>query len=89
MGNVQARRTLTWNVEKERVKLFEVRRFLHEGKNLIVVQAANYDNNGSAGCNIFAQIGGDTLVTDSSWKVAKGIIAPETFQARLKGRCRV
>ncbi len=77
VGEVKARRTLTWNVEKERVRVFDITKFLQEGKNTFAVQAVNYDNNGSAGCNIFAQIGNDTLVTDSSWKAAKGIISPD------------
>jgi len=76
VGEVQARRTLTWSVEKERVRVFDIARFLHDGTNTIVVQAVNFDDNGSAGCNIFAQIGKDTLLTDSCWKVAKGIISP-------------
>ena len=86
VGEVQARRTLTWNVEKERVRTFDIRKFLHEGKNTIVVQAVNFDNNGSAGCNVFAQIGNDTLVTDSSWTVAKGMIPPaDAADAELEG----
>jgi len=42
-----------------------------------VVQAVNFDRNGSAGCNIYGILGNDTLFTDNSWKVAKGIIAPD------------
>jgi hypothetical protein len=81
VGEVKARRTLTWNVEKERVCVFDITKFLHEGKNTFAVQAANYDNNGSAGCNIFAQIGNDTLVTDTSWKAAKGIISSDEISS--------
>jgi hypothetical protein len=79
VGDVKARRTLTWNVERQRIKVFEITKFLHKGKNVFAVQAANYNPNGSAGCNIFAQIGGDTLVTDSSWKVVKGIVSPDVI----------
>lgn len=77
VGKVQARRTLTWNVEKERVRVFDIARFLHDGTNTFVVQAVNYDNNGSAGCNVFVQLGDDTLITDTSWKAAKGVISPD------------
>jgi hypothetical protein len=76
VGEVQARRTLTWNVEKERVRVFDISSYLRPGQNTFLVQSSNFDKNGSAGCNIFARIGDDTLKTDSSWKVAKGIIDP-------------
>ncbi len=81
VGEVQARRTLTWNVEKERVRIFDIAGFLKTGSNTIVVQSINYDHNGSAGCNVFAEIGSDTLETDGSWKVAKGIVASDTLDA--------
>ncbi|MCL4510438.1 MAG: family 20 glycosylhydrolase [Bacteroidetes bacterium] len=77
VGEVKGRRTLTLNVEMQRVKVFDIRKFLREGKNTFVVQSANYDPNGSVGCNIFAEIGHDTLATDTSWKVAKGIFSPD------------
>ena len=77
IGDVKARRTLTLNVERKRVQVFEVGPFLQKGQNTFVVQAANFDPFGSAGCNIFARIGNDTLMTDSTWKVAKGIIPPD------------
>lgn len=77
VGEIQARRTLTWNVEKERVRVFDISRYLRHGQNTFLVQAVNYDKNGSAGCNVFARIGYDTVKTDSSWKVAKGIVSPD------------
>jgi hypothetical protein len=79
VGEVQARRTLTWNVEKERVRVFDVSGNLRRGQNTLLVQAMNFDNNGSAGCNVFARIGDDTLQTDSTWKVAKGIVSPDSL----------
>lgn len=79
VGEVQARSTLTWNVEKERVRVFDVSSFLRRGQNIFLVQAANYDHSGSAGCNVYAEIGNDTLKTDSTWKVAKGVISPATL----------
>ncbi len=77
VGDVKARRTLTLNVERKRVRVFDLDRFLHKGVNTFVVQAVNFDPFGSAGCNIIAQIGSDTVRTDSTWKVAKGIVAPD------------
>jgi hypothetical protein len=79
VGEVQGRRTLTWTVEMQRVKVFDISSFLRRGENQFLVQSANYDHNGSAGCNIFAEIGADTLETDSSWKVAKGIVSPDSL----------
>lgn len=80
VGRVKARRTLTWDVEFRRVKLFDIRKFLKKGRNTVVVQSANYDRNGSAGCNVYMEVGNDTLMTDSTWQVGKGIVTPS--QAR-------
>ncbi|MCL4519645.1 MAG: family 20 glycosylhydrolase [Thaumarchaeota archaeon] len=77
VGEVKARSSPTLDVEMRRVKIFDIKKFLREGKNTFAVQSANYDPNGSAGCNIFAEIGNDTVATDTSWKVAKGIISPD------------
>lgn len=76
VGDVKARRTLTWNVEFNRVKLFDIRKFLRKGLNTIAVQSENFDINGSAGCNVYAVIGADTIMTDGSWQVLKGIVSP-------------
>lgn len=80
VGEVKARSTLTWDVEKERVRVFDITKFLHSGDNTFVIQAVNYDQHGSAGCNVFMVIGNDTLTTDSSWKVAKGILPFDSFE---------
>ncbi|MCL5267213.1 MAG: beta-N-acetylhexosaminidase [Bacteroidetes bacterium] len=86
IGDVKARRTLTLNVERKRVQVFDVGQFLRKGANTFMVQAVNFDRFGSAGCNIIAQIGNDTLKTDSTWKVAKGIISPDgVTSARFVG----
>lgn len=81
VGDVKARRTLTLNVERKRVQVFDLDKFLHKGENTFMVQAVNFDRFGSAGCNVIAQIGNDTLRTDSTWKVAKGIVAPEGIES--------
>ncbi len=82
VGDVKARRTLTWDVEMKRVKFFYVRKFLRKGKNTFVIQAANYDRDGSAGYNLLAVVGRDTLTTDSTWQVVKGIAPVESTGRR-------
>lgn len=81
VGDVKARRTLTLNVERKRVRVFDLDGFLHKGANTFMVQAVNFDRFGSAGCNIMAWIGNDTVRTDSTWKAAKGIVAPDGVAA--------
>lgn len=82
VGEVKGRRTLTWDVEFRRVKLFKISKFMHRGRNTIVVQSANYDRNGSAGCNVYSVVGYDTLLTDSTWYVVKGIVPPQNIRRR-------
>ncbi len=79
VGEVQARRTLTWDVEKERVRVFDISKFLHRGQNSITVQAENFGPNSSAGCNVYAEIGTDTLKTDESWNVSRGIVSTDSL----------
>ena len=76
VGEVMARRTLTLNVEMQRVKVFDIRPYLKKGENEIVIQAMNFDRRGSAGVNLYALIGKDTLLTDQSWKAAEGLLFP-------------
>ncbi len=78
LGDVKARRTLTLNVERKRVQVFDIGSFLQKGNNTITVQAVNFNKLGSAGCNVTALLGNDTLRTDNTWKVAEGIVAPDT-----------
>lgn len=77
VGEVLARRTLTLNVEMQRVKIFDIKPYLKKGENKILIQSMNFDRRGSAGANLYAIIGNDTLITDGSWKVAKGLVAPD------------
>ncbi len=84
VGEVKARRTLTWNVEMKRVKVFNISKFLKKGKNEFVIQSSNFDRNGSAGCNLFALVGKDTLSTDSTWEVAKGLRAPAAMRSQKR-----
>ncbi len=76
VGDVKARRTLTLDVEMKRVQWFNIKKYLRQGTNTFLVQCANYNRFGSAGCNILALIGSDTLQTDGTWKAANGILPP-------------
>ncbi|MGB2867759.1 MAG: glycoside hydrolase family 20 zincin-like fold domain-containing protein [Bacteroidota bacterium] len=75
VGEVYARRSLSLTVEYQRVKIWEMAKFLKKGENVIAVEAANYNTFGSAGENILVEIpvpGGTTvrIPTDSTWKVS-------------------
>ncbi len=52
VGTVFARRSLSLTVEQQRVKAWDLTPHLGPGKNVIAVEAANYDEFGSAGINI-------------------------------------
>lgn len=73
VGEVLARTSLSLSVEHQRVKMWEVTPHLVKGKNLVAVEAANYDTFGSAGCNVYLEVqtGGATIavITDSTWRV--------------------
>ncbi len=73
-GSLNARRTLTWNVEFTRVKVFDISKLLKRGSNTIEIHAVNYDRNGSAGCNFYAVIEDEKIMSDGSWQVVKGNI---------------
>jgi hypothetical protein len=74
VGEVFARRSLSLTVERERIKVFDLTARLREGTNTLTVEAHNYEENGSAGCNVYALIAlanGDTVtvLSDSTWLV--------------------
>ncbi|MGC9093064.1 MAG: family 20 glycosylhydrolase [Bacteroidota bacterium] len=78
VGQVKARETLTLNVEMQRVKIFDIRPYLHEGENTIVIQAMNFEPaKGGAGCNLYGILGQQVVKTDSTWNVVQGIVAPQ------------
>ena len=74
VGEVLARRSLSLVVEHQRAKMWEIGSLLRRGKNSIAVEAANFDQFGSAGTNIYMELqAGETvttIMTDSSWKVS-------------------
>ncbi len=69
IDKVFARRAASLVVEYKRIKMFDIKNYLHPGKNIIEVKAKNF--NGDAGINIDALIktDGETieLQTDKSW----------------------
>jgi hypothetical protein len=74
VGEVFARRSLSLTVERERVKVFDIAGNLRTGLNSFVIEARNYQPNGSAGLNVYALItlaNGDTVrvLSDSTWSV--------------------
>jgi len=73
VGEVFARASLSLSVEHQRVKMWEVKSLLTKGRNILAVEAANYERFGSAGCNIYLELQSaeatTALYTDSTWKV--------------------
>jgi hypothetical protein len=77
VGEVLARRSLSLVVEHQRVKMWEVGSLLRPGNNVIAVEAANFDQFGSAGINILMELqSGEattTIKTDSTWRVSEPV----------------
>ncbi|MDE3057202.1 MAG: family 20 glycosylhydrolase [Bacteroidota bacterium] len=74
-GEVSARRSLSLGVESQRVKIFDVAKFLNDSTNVFAVEARNYSPTGSAGVNIYCELtleGGSIqkILSDSTWKVS-------------------
>jgi len=74
VGEVLARESLSLIVEHQRVKMWEVGSLLKRGLNTIAVEAANYDEFGSAGVNVSLELSIGERITkilsDSTWKVS-------------------
>jgi hexosaminidase len=74
VGEVVARQSLSLIVEHQRVKMWEVGSLLGRGRNTIAVEAANYNQFGSAGVNVYMELSTGERVTkilsDSTWKVS-------------------
>lgn len=76
IGEVFARRSLSLIVEQERVKAWDLSSSLRPGSNEIVIRTDNYATFGSAGVNVWFQIGGTsgssmTVHSDSTWQVSE------------------
>jgi hypothetical protein len=74
-GSVEARRSLSLTVENQRAKIFDITSYLTDTSNVIAVEVKNFQNNGSAGVNIYGEIvSADgsvrTMGTDASWLVS-------------------
>ncbi len=75
VGEVAARPSLSLIVEHQRVKAWDVSRYLRAGKNIVAVEVANYDEPGSAGFNLYGELTfrdgtTRTLLSDSTWTVS-------------------
>ena len=73
IGEVVARRTLSAMVESQRVRAWEVAKYLRKGKNVLAVWAKNYIPGRSAAANVFLQWRNSgtwaaPLTTDAYWK---------------------
>ncbi|MHB1687866.1 MAG: glycoside hydrolase family 20 zincin-like fold domain-containing protein [Ignavibacteriaceae bacterium] len=55
VDEVYARRTGSLTVEHQRIKLFDVKRYLKRGKNTFLVKVENFNPNEAAGVNISSQ----------------------------------
>lgn len=76
VGEVFARRSLSLTVEHQRVKWFDVSGRVKPGRNVIALEAANYDERSSAGVNVLMNIrfpAGASVVfgSDSTFKVTE------------------
>lgn len=73
VDSVYAKRSGSLWVEQKRIKMLNIKDFLHQGENKIIVEAKNYYNKTTPGINIISQIitENDTIYfsTDDSWKV--------------------
>jgi hypothetical protein len=75
IGEVVARPSLSLIVEHQRVKAWDVSKHLRAGKNIVAVEAANYDEAASAGFNLYGELTfrdgmTRTLLSDSTWTVS-------------------
>ncbi len=75
VGEVSARRSLSLGVESQRVKIFDVAKFLNDSTNVFAIEARNYSPTGSAGVNIYCELtlsdsSIEKILTDSTWKVS-------------------
>ncbi len=76
VGKVFARRSGSLLVDYRRIKTFDITDYLIEGKNILEAKVRNYNKNGEAGINIYAEIvtdnGEDKILTDENWFVTPG-----------------
>jgi hypothetical protein len=80
VGEVSARRSLSLGVESQRVKIFDVTKFLNDSTNVFAVEAHNYSPAGSAGVNVYCELAltdssVQKIMSDSTWKASD--VAPD------------
>ncbi len=73
VADVFARRTLSLPVEYKRVKYLDVKKYLKNGENEILVHVINYNRKGGAGVNVIGEIVFEDgskfeLMSDGNWK---------------------
>ena len=78
VGEVAARRSLSLTVENQRAKIYDIAPFLTDSTNVIGVEAQNFQENGSAGINVYGEIvssAGTTQViaSDRTWLVSDSL----------------
>ena len=83
VNQVYERRHLSLLTEYQRIKLFDITKYLHEGPNSIVAEVKNYDSKGSAGLNIISRIQGNNSVTvietDETWKTSPSVTVSKPY----------
>ena len=75
VGEVMARSSLSLQVEYERVKIFDVTKFLKDSLNEIIIDVKNYSDKTSASTNIYGEIKLEKsvikILSDISWQTAQ------------------
>ncbi|MFA6456276.1 MAG: glycoside hydrolase family 20 zincin-like fold domain-containing protein [Bacteroidota bacterium] len=75
VGEITARSSLSLTVENQRTKNFDITSLLNDSINVFAVEAGNFDENSSAGMNLYGEVvytngSTDTISSDSSWQVS-------------------
>ena len=73
IGQIYARRSLSLIVDYRRILYKDIAKFLKKGKNIIEIEAENFNREPNAGLNFIAEIktklGANTIISDESWNV--------------------
>ncbi len=71
VGQIYARRSLSLIVDYRRILYKDITKFLKKGKNVIEIEATNFNKEPNAGLNFISEIktnsGVNTLISDESW----------------------
>ncbi|MEW6200542.1 MAG: family 20 glycosylhydrolase [bacterium] len=74
LGYTLGRFSLSATYNKQKIRLWDIKKYLHPGENIIAVKAAGYDSP-NAGINVYGEIrdkGGEVskIISDGSWLVS-------------------